>query len=137
MKKMEDDLKKKWKTNQSTKINLIGCDAIVNSPSLLYLIFSFYQSYWICKTLQINVILSSKEILQKYNSIQIWVVLTELFSEKARRKCVNTIFEDLITWVIHLNILLVIDKLQYLHQQAPNILPMCNHCKEMKNKFAK
>ena len=39
-KKMEDDLnkngkrpKQKWKTNQSTKINLIGCDTIVNSPS--------------------------------------------------------------------------------------------------------
>ena len=41
-KKMEDDLKKikngrrpqkKWKTNQSTKINPIGCDTIVNSPS--------------------------------------------------------------------------------------------------------
>ena len=31
--KMENDLKKKWKTNQSTKINLIGCDTIVNSPS--------------------------------------------------------------------------------------------------------
>ena len=41
--KMEDDLKKtkngrrpkkvKWKTNQLTKINLIGCDTIVNSPS--------------------------------------------------------------------------------------------------------
>ena len=34
--KMEDDLNKtkiKWKTNQSTKINLIGCDTIVNSPS--------------------------------------------------------------------------------------------------------
>jgi hypothetical protein len=39
--KMEDDLKKKkgrrpkknWKTNQSTKFNLIGCDTIVNSPS--------------------------------------------------------------------------------------------------------
>jgi hypothetical protein len=45
---MEDDLKKKeekkdnppkkrpkqkWKTNQSTKINLIGCDTIENSPS--------------------------------------------------------------------------------------------------------
>ena len=25
--------KRKWKTNQSTKINLIGCDTIVNSPS--------------------------------------------------------------------------------------------------------
>jgi hypothetical protein len=44
--KMEDDLKfffkhgrrlkKKWKTNQSTKINLIGCDTIVNSPSYNY-----------------------------------------------------------------------------------------------------
>jgi hypothetical protein len=45
--KMEEDLKKKkkkkkgrrpkqkWKTNQSTKINLIGCDTIVNSPSLV------------------------------------------------------------------------------------------------------
>ena len=42
--KIEDNLKKnekngrrptqKWKTNQSTKINLIGCDTIVNSPSL-------------------------------------------------------------------------------------------------------
>ena len=33
--KMEDDLNNffKWKTNQSTKINLIGCDTIVNSPS--------------------------------------------------------------------------------------------------------
>jgi hypothetical protein len=35
---MEDDLKKKkrkkLKTNQSTKINLIGCDTIVNSPSI-------------------------------------------------------------------------------------------------------
>ena len=39
---MEDDLKKnyrrqpqkiKWKTNQSTQINLIGFDTIVNSPS--------------------------------------------------------------------------------------------------------
>ena len=25
----------KWKTNQSTNINLIGCDTIVNSPSLV------------------------------------------------------------------------------------------------------
>jgi hypothetical protein len=36
--KMEDDLNKtniKWKTNQSTKIYLIGCDTIVNSPSLI------------------------------------------------------------------------------------------------------
>jgi hypothetical protein len=39
---MKDDQKKekkkttltKWKTNQSTKFNLIGCDTIVNSPSL-------------------------------------------------------------------------------------------------------
>ena len=28
--KMEDNLKKKWNTNQSTKINLIGFDTIVN-----------------------------------------------------------------------------------------------------------
>ena len=28
--------KQKWKTNQSTKINLIGCDTIVNSPSNSY-----------------------------------------------------------------------------------------------------
>ena len=33
--------KKKWKTNQSTKINLIGCDTIVNSSSLL----CFHLSY--------------------------------------------------------------------------------------------
>jgi hypothetical protein len=41
---MEDDLKKmKWKMNQSTKINLIGCDTIVNSPSLyvLWVILNF------------------------------------------------------------------------------------------------
>ena len=32
--KMEDDLKNKMEDqNQSTKINLIGCDTIVNSPS--------------------------------------------------------------------------------------------------------
>jgi hypothetical protein len=34
---MEDDLKnkiKKRKMNQSTKINLIGCDTNVNSPSI-------------------------------------------------------------------------------------------------------
>ena len=40
---MEDDPpkkrpKQKWKTNQSTKINLIGCDTIENSPSLLLLV---------------------------------------------------------------------------------------------------
>ena len=41
MKKNEENQKKngkqpkqKWKTNQSTKIDLIGCDTIVNSPSL-------------------------------------------------------------------------------------------------------
>ena len=32
--KKEDDLKK-METNQSTKINLIVCDTIVNSPSLI------------------------------------------------------------------------------------------------------
>jgi hypothetical protein len=31
---------KKWKTNQSTKINLIGCDTIVNSPSFLLLSYN-------------------------------------------------------------------------------------------------
>ena len=35
--KKEDDLKKLWKTNQATKINLIGCDTIVNSPSFFFL----------------------------------------------------------------------------------------------------
>ena len=48
-KKREDDLKKnkkKWKTTkknkkkQSTKINLIGCDTIVNSPSFSLFVFS-------------------------------------------------------------------------------------------------
>ena len=34
---MEDDLKKKSKMNQLTKLNLIGCDTIVNSPSLFLL----------------------------------------------------------------------------------------------------
>ena len=38
---MENDLNKKWKTNQSTKINLIGCDTIVNSPSLILVIVQF------------------------------------------------------------------------------------------------
>jgi hypothetical protein len=33
--KMEDDLKKE-KEKKSTKINLIGCDTIVNSPSVSY-----------------------------------------------------------------------------------------------------
>ena len=41
---MEDDLKKKWKTNQSTKINLIGCDTIVNSPSShLFFLIAVYS----------------------------------------------------------------------------------------------
>jgi hypothetical protein len=44
--KKEDDLKKEeekrrpkkqWNTDQSTKINLIGCDTIVNSPSYTYM----------------------------------------------------------------------------------------------------
>ena len=33
LKKIEDDLKK-MENDQSTEINLIGCDTIVNSPSL-------------------------------------------------------------------------------------------------------
>ena len=53
LKKREDDQKKekkkeeknkKWKTNQSTKINLIGCDTIVNSPS---------KFYWECRQLAV------------------------------------------------------------------------------------
>jgi hypothetical protein len=57
---MEDDLKKtkkrrqpqkQWNTDQSTKINLIGCDTIVNSPSLvlisnLKLIFPISNVTW-------------------------------------------------------------------------------------------
>ena len=35
---MEDNLKKKWRTNQSTKINLIGCNTIVNSPSVFFVV---------------------------------------------------------------------------------------------------
>ena len=35
---------KKWKTNKSTKINLIGCDTIVNSPSC------DNSGYDVCKT---------------------------------------------------------------------------------------
>jgi hypothetical protein len=37
-KKKEDDPKKnkKLKKNKSTKINLIGCDTIVNSPSISF-----------------------------------------------------------------------------------------------------
>ena len=45
--KMEDDLNKtkiKWKTNQSTKINLIGSDTFVNSPSQCYYVSVLYQT---------------------------------------------------------------------------------------------
>jgi hypothetical protein len=59
---MEDDLKKKkkkkknknkkklekWKTNQSTKINLIGFDTIVNSPSNHYFLPSISYSWKVC-----------------------------------------------------------------------------------------
>ena len=44
---MEDD-QKKWKTNHLTKINRIGCDTIVNSPSfclLLKIIFKLGPSF--------------------------------------------------------------------------------------------
>ena len=56
---MEDDQKKKfkkgrqpkkikWKTNQSTKFNLIGCDTIVNSPSFLFFFLSsFFLSFFL------------------------------------------------------------------------------------------
>ena len=33
---------KKWKTKQSTKINPIGCDTIVNSPSFLLLLVGLW-----------------------------------------------------------------------------------------------
>jgi hypothetical protein len=40
LKKMEDDLKKiNLTTNQSTKINLIGIDTIVNPPSIIFLVY--------------------------------------------------------------------------------------------------
>ena len=55
---MEDDLKKikkngkrpkqKWKTNQSTKINLIGCDTIVNSPSYIRAANTCYNKCRVC-----------------------------------------------------------------------------------------
>ena len=46
---MEDEVRKnkndgrrpqkiKWKTNQPTEINLIGCDTIVNSPSFVLIV---------------------------------------------------------------------------------------------------
>jgi hypothetical protein len=39
----------KWKTNQSTKLNLIGCDTIVNSPSFeLFLVVG-----WVVATSEI------------------------------------------------------------------------------------
>ena len=52
---MEDDLKKmngrrrkqiKWKTNQSTKSNLIGCDTIVNSPVSFSIRQKSWKNYW-------------------------------------------------------------------------------------------
>ena len=43
-KQMEDDLKIIWKTNPSTKISLIGCDTIVNSPSAMHcVLFCTFQ----------------------------------------------------------------------------------------------
>ena len=57
IKKNEDNQKKngkrpkqKWKTNQSTKINLIGCDTIVNSPSyMLNMQYRFCMIFRLCK----------------------------------------------------------------------------------------
>jgi hypothetical protein len=46
--KKENDLKKKRKKNQSTKINLIGRDTIVNSPSLYTINKSSEFSFQIC-----------------------------------------------------------------------------------------
>jgi hypothetical protein len=42
--------KQKWKMNQSTKINLIGCDTIVNSPSYT-LVVSVLATTEVCLTL--------------------------------------------------------------------------------------
>ena len=50
-KKMEDDLKKKRKTNQSTKINVIGCDTIVNSPSFNFICRHSYLMNIPCRKL--------------------------------------------------------------------------------------
>ena len=39
---------KNWKTKQSTKINLIGCDTIVNSPSCYIIMYKSYAiSYYL------------------------------------------------------------------------------------------
>ena len=40
----------KWKTNQSIKINLIGCDTIVNLPSPLHTAFLFLLSKWLSQS---------------------------------------------------------------------------------------
>ena len=51
---MEDNLNNifvKLKTNHSTKINLIGCDTIVNWPSLLLKLESKYKA---CEKLKIT-----------------------------------------------------------------------------------
>ena len=37
--------KQKWKTNQSNKINLMGCDTIVNLPSLILLSTKEYTHF--------------------------------------------------------------------------------------------
>ena len=55
-KKMEDDLNNicfKLKTNQSTKINLIGCDTIVNLPSIILNLLNFFPSRKTQKTLEL------------------------------------------------------------------------------------
>ena len=56
--KMEDDLKKKWKTNQSTKINLIGCVTIVNSPSIYC--NPFFES--ICNCFNLSIVGCPQEV---------------------------------------------------------------------------
>jgi hypothetical protein len=64
---MEDNLKIKWKTNQSTKINLIGCDTIVNAPSSThYLLISLPK--WNCQAQsQLQVKLSLKTELALFS----------------------------------------------------------------------
>ena len=66
-KKMEDDLKQKngrqpkkikWKMNQSTEINLIGCVTIVNSPSIYC--NPFFES--ICNCFNLSIVGCPQEV---------------------------------------------------------------------------
>ena len=67
-KKWKTTSTKKWKTNQSTKINLIGCDTILNSPS----------SYYYCLTL--IVIPSSKQkCLSSFIGLCKWTLIWPIY----------------------------------------------------------